>query len=107
MKKQTTPHFDVSILSRLQQAEEARMKLLGYEQYRVYDIEESKQLTKTPMYGIKRGDLTYFGSSKSYYIIDDWARLYRGTVQNFKIKWLKPKHVTFLKLKGHRIEQVT
>lgn len=81
------------------------MKFLGYEQYRVYDIEESKKLTTT--YGIKRGELTYFGSSKSYYIIDDWDRLYQGTVQNFKIKWLKPKHVTLLKIKGHRIEQVT
>lgn len=107
MKKQSTPRFDVSIFSRLQQAEESRKKLLGYEQYRVYDIVKLEIPKGTPTYtGIKRGNISFVSSKKVWYLVDDLENWVWQTNQNFKVQWLKPKHVTFLKLKGHRVEKI-
>ena len=122
-KKHSFP-FEVNFKTRLAQREAAnnavRLPRLGYALYRVYDIVEKKDKeTINGLYGSgSTGKSSYTttvvksrqtGKSQSlhYYqtlyqlIVDD---LFTALDESYKVKWLKPKHVTLLKLKGHRVE---
>jgi hypothetical protein len=122
MKKSQNPRFEVDFKARLKQSQEAsnavRMPRLGYSLYRVYDIEKPKGVSK----GILNGVYGSVGTGKSSYTItisksrqynkanwqqtmwaffDDLAPLFDPV---YNLVWLKPKHVTLLRMKGHRVE---
>jgi hypothetical protein len=111
------PRFEVDYKQRLKQQREAtnavRLSCLGYSLYRVYDIEEAKDKNHlNGLYGqhigrgIRKGPISISISSKNPYslwkiIIDE---LETKVESPYTVKWLKPKHVTLLKLKGHTVE---
>lgn len=97
MAKSPIPRFEIDHTERLAQARAAtnavRMPRLGYQMYRVYDIVDKKyKESVNSMYGV-----THY-NSHLYAILDE---LFDPT---YKLQWLKPKRVTFLQLKGHRVE---
>lgn len=116
-KSRKIPYFEVDFKQRLEQSQTAtnavRLPRLGFQQYRVYDIVEVKdKIILNNLYGqylrpggLKKGPLTLVGSNFSN--VQRWKifidELYDT---HYKVKWLKPKHVTFLQLKGHRVEEV-
>jgi hypothetical protein len=128
VKKTHSPRFEVDFKTRLAQREAAnnavRLPRLGYALYRVYDIVEKKDkkelnfiygsknsgkssyamtLAKSRQIGKSQALLRYYQAMYSSYqvIIDD---LITALDESYKVKWLKPKHVTLLKMKGHRVE---
>jgi hypothetical protein len=123
MKKNTIP-FEVDFKTRLAQREAAnnavRLPRLGYDLYRVYDIVEKKdKKTINGLYGSgstgkssftiiksrqagKSQALHYFQTLYTYQVIVD--NIFTALDESYKVKWLKPKHVTLLELKGHRVE---
>ena len=126
MTKKNTFPFEVDFKTRLAQREAAnnavRLPRLGYALYRVYDIVEKKDSKELNfIYGSKNSGKSSFTTNivksrqtvKSqalhYYqtlykyqlIVDD---LFTALDESYKVKWLKPKHVTLLELKGHRVE---
>jgi hypothetical protein len=127
VKKTHSPRFEVDFKTRLAQRESAnnavRLPRLGYALYRVYDIVEKKDkkeldfiygsknsgkssyamtVVKSRQIGKSQALLRYYQSVYSYHvIIDDLLTVIKNP---YKVKWLKPKHVTLLKMKGHRIE---
>lgn len=126
MKKSQTPRFEVDFQSRIKQSKEAtnavRMPRLGYALYRVYDIEKPKdKALLNSTYGLRKGPMNVVGGSvgtgKSYYNIisqynSNWQQvlwafideLESKTEPPYDVRWLKPKHVTLLQMKGHRVE---
>ena len=117
-KNRKTPRFDVDYKQRLEQSRTAsdavRMPRLGYSKYRVYDIEKSRGVSK----GILNGIYGSSNTGKSSYNVTrqynngNWQKLmwaFIDEIESFSqpaydVRWLKPKHVTLLKLKGHRVE---
>jgi hypothetical protein len=121
VKKSKTTHFEVDFKTRLKQSREAnnavRLPRLGYSLYRVYDIEKLKGVSK----GILNSAYGSVGTGKSSYatqivkrqqnianwqkimwlLVDDLAPLFDPV---YNVQWLKPKHVTMLRMKGHRVE---
>jgi hypothetical protein len=134
--KLQTGGFEVSLADRLKQRNEAknyvRLPKLGYREYRVYDIEPMEEYTtshcpatttrSTQVTSLLTGagqlsrqqTLNIFSSGrnsgKSSIAINYLS--YRWMLDSVlysppsKVKWLKPKHVTMLKLKGHRVEEL-
>ena len=124
-KKHSFP-FEVDFKTRLAQREAAnntvRLPRLGYALYRVYDIVEKKDKeTINGLYGSgstgkssitmnmvksrqtgKNQPLHYFQTLYTYQVIVD--NIFTALDESYKVKWLKPKHVTLLELKGHRVE---
>ena len=111
-----TPRFEVDYKQRLKQSREAsnavRLPRLGYELYRVYDIEEKKdeQLLKNT-YSKYKGGNTVFNNTRQYnsgywqQIL--WAfidEVESRTEPAYDVRWLKAKQVTLLQIKGHRVE---
>lgn len=107
-KNSKTPRFEVDFKDRLKQQREAfnavRLPRLGFQQYRIYDIEEAKDKQQlNGLYGqhigrgIRQGPL-----SVNIMWIDDLAGY--KMEPSYTVKWLKPKHVTLLRIKGHRVE---
>jgi hypothetical protein len=126
MTKKTSQafRFEVSLEDRLKQRKEAnnavRLPRLGFKQYRVYDIESTVE-SILPITGVSPmvgpNALHIFSSGRSSgkskilknqlygHIAKQWivdTLTYRSSS---KIRWMKPKHVTMLKLKGHRVEE--
>ena len=119
-KTRKTPYFEVDFKQRLEQSQTAtnavRLPRLGFQQYRVYDIEKPKKESAVPngLYGIngqqigrgiRKGPINIVTSSYNsghpiFWIVDEWFG------PSYTVRWLKPKHVTFLQLKGHRVEEV-
>jgi hypothetical protein len=111
-----TPRFDVDFKQRLEQQREAvdavRLPRLGFQQYRIYDIEEAKDKQQlNGLYGKRIGSniktVTQSYNSNHHWthqlqiFIDDLA----GKIEpSYTVKWLKPKHATLLRMKGHRVE---
>lgn len=124
-KKSKNLPFEVDFKTRLAQSKAAnnavRLPRLGYAPYRVYDIEEKKdKKTLNGLYGSgSTGKSTIITTHKSRYVNHSLNRvfsLYFHIIQDleelietppYKVKWLKPKHVTLLKMKGHRAEPTT
>ena len=110
-----TPRFDVDYKTRLEQQRTAnnavRLPWLGFQQYRVYDIEEAKDKVQlNGLYGKRIGSniktITQSYNSTHWtqtlqIFIDDLAG---KTEPSYTVKWLKPKHATLLRMKGHRVE---
>ena len=123
-KKHSFP-FEIDFKTRLAQREAAnnavRLPRLGYALYRVYDIVEKKDKeTINGLYGSgSTGKSSYTmtvaksrQSSKTQWQQINWQQVVRVYIDeietimesSYKVKWLKPKHVTLLELKGHRVE---
>lgn len=122
------PRFEVDYKERLQQSRDAsnavRLPRLGYIRYRVYEIRKQKDKTAlNSQYGIQRigrgirkgtispiitsiqnsGRSIYHPSSTVIQIyLDELNELFDPP---HVVKWLKPKHATALRLKGHRVEE--
>ena len=118
MKKNSkTPHFEVDYKTRLEQQRTAtnvvRLPRLGFQQYRVYDIVEKKdkdflngQYGQLVGRGISPGPITIAGGSFLQHNFSQvWSILLDELEDpSYTVKWLKPKHVTLLRMKGHRVE---
>lgn len=110
-----TPRFDVDYKTRLEQQRTAnnavRLPRLGYALYRVYDIEKPKEYA-----GMKPGPINttmsvskgrQSGKSQANWQQVLWAfidELESRTEPGYEVKWLKPKHTTVLRMRGHRVE---
>ena len=117
LKNRKTPRFEVGYQERLEQSRTAsnavRMPRLGYALYRVYDIEERKVVTvpifngtyikSGPVYNTTRQHNTSNWSRSLWAFINE---LESRTEPAYDVRWLKPKHATVLRLKGHRVEPV-
>jgi hypothetical protein len=91
-----------------------RLPRLGFQQYRVYNVEEAKDKVQlNGLYGKRIGSniktVTQSYNSNHHWthqlqiFIDDLA----GKMEPpYTVKWLKPKQATFLRLQGHRVEEV-
>ena len=93
-----TPHFEVDFKERLAQARVSRLPLLGYKQYRVYDIEKKSDIVYM---NYKQSKLTW---QQTLLIFIDEMESFKDTFYN--TQWLKPKQATLLRMKGHRVEEV-
>jgi hypothetical protein len=81
---------------------------LGYAQYRVYDIEEKKEVSVPNFNGryIRSGPVTLHCNNGNWQQVL-WA--FVDEIESFSgpaydVQWLKPKHATVLRMKGHRVE---
>lgn len=112
MKKNSkTLRFDVDYKERLKQSREAsnavRLPRMGYELYRIYVIEETKEVSVPNFSGRK----SYYNTTRQYNsgnwqqalwaLIDE---LESKTEPAYEVKWLKPKQATLLRMRGHRVE---
>lgn len=102
-----THRFEVDYQERLKQSREAsnayRLPRLGYELYRVYVIEETKESPPKYTIGVSKGRQ----SGKSNYQQVLWAfidELETKIEPAYEVKWLKPKQATLLRVRGHRVE---
>ena len=126
LKNRKTPRFEVDYKQRLEQSRTAsdavRLPRLGYELYRVYDIEKPKGVSK----GTLNGTYGSVGTGKSSYTMNTLNSRQSGKTQVYgsqillawvdelesqtetphQVKWLKPKQATLLRLQGHRVEEV-
>jgi hypothetical protein len=118
-KNSKTPRFEVDYKTRLEQQRTAtnavRLPRLGFRQYRVYDIvKKNDNYSLNGQYGQHVGQgirpvpiTTAGGSSLQYNFSQVWSILLDELHDpSYKVKWLKSKQVTFLRLKGHRVEEV-
>jgi hypothetical protein len=119
-----THRFEVDYKERLKQSREAsnavRLPRLGYELYRVYDIEKPKGIFKGTLNGIygsgtggkssynmntlnsrQSGKTQIYGHQLTWAWVDDLAPLFTPA---YDVRWLKAKQATMLRLKGHRVE---
>lgn len=103
-QKIKSPYFEVDFKERLEQQRTAinavRFPRLGFRQYQVYDIVEKKDKDAlNSLYGKQQ-----VTRPLAYHV---WTVFLDEVLQPpYKLKWLKPKHVTFLQLQGHRVEEV-
>ena len=117
LKNRKTPRFEVDYRERLEQSRTAsnavRLPRLGYAQYRVYDIEEKKEVSVPNFNGryIRSGPV--YNTTRQYNN-GNWQQVLWAFVDELetliepphRVKWLKPKQATFLRLRGHRVEEV-
>jgi hypothetical protein len=110
-----TPRFDVDYRERLEQSRTAsnavRLPRLGYAQYRVYDIEEKKEVSVPNFNGryIRSGPV--YNTTRRYNN-GNWQQVLWAFVDEiesfsgpaYEVKWLKPKQATLLRMRGHRVE---
>ena len=117
LKNRKTPRFEVGYQERLEQSRTAsnavRMPRLGYALYRVYDVEERKEVSVPNFNG------TYIKSGPVYnttrqYNSGNWQQVLWAFIDELEsqtetphqVKWLKPKQATLLRLQGHKVEEV-
>ena len=122
LKNRKTPRFEVDYKQRLEQSRTAsnavRMPRLGYAQYRVYDIEEknkhsASKTVLTSNYGLVGTGKSSYNATRQYNS-GNWQQvlwvfideLESQTEPAYKVKWLKSKQATLLRLQGHRVEEV-
>ena len=112
-----TPRFDVDYRERLEQKQTAtdavRMPRLGYALYRVYDIEERKEVSVPNFNGvyIKSGGKSSYNATRQYNS-GNWQQVLWALIDEleseikpaYEVKWLKPKQATLLRVRGHRVE---
>lgn len=120
MKKLTQSRFEVDYKERSKQSQEAKnnkLSLLGYARYRVYVLKDLTYKTaRNNLYGsqgMKTGPLItarqghkvgrFYTSALSIKLLIAYEGLY-NSLPLYHIKWLKPKHVTLLRMKGHTVE---
>lgn len=121
MKKTKISRFEVDFKTRLEQQRTAKNTELGYVPYRVYEIKETKGVSKGTLNGvygsIGTGKSSYAmtvarprHTSKSQWqqvIINYMSLLDRLEPRQYEIRWLKEKQATVLRLKGHTVESTT
>ena len=112
-----TPHFEVDFETRIKQSREAsnavRLPRLGYELYRIYVIEETKEVSVPNFNGvyIKSGGKSSYNTTRRYNS-GNWQQvlwayideLESKTEPAYEVRWLKPKQATLLRMRGHRVE---
>jgi hypothetical protein len=110
-----TPRFEVDYKQRLEQKRTAtnavRMPRLGYALYRVYDIEERKEVSVPNFNGVYIKSGPVYNTTRQYNS-GNWQQVLWAFVDElesrtwpaYEVKWLKPKHATVLRMKGHRVE---
>ncbi len=114
-KRSQTPRFEVDYQERLEQSRTAsnavRLPRLGYKLYRIYVIEEKKEVSVPNFSGtyIKSGPV--YNTTRQYNTGNLprslWAfidELESRTWPAYEVKWLKPKQATLLRMRGHRVE---
>lgn len=110
MKKSQTPRFEVDFKQRLEQQRTAtdavRLPRLGYKQYRIYEDEPKKDKVAL---NSQYGNLVSSARSSSYLTLWNiiFDELSPKSEPRYKVKWLKEKQATLLRLKGHRVELTT
>lgn len=112
-KNSKTPRFEVDFKTRLEQQRTAtdavRLPLLGFQQYRVYDKKDKDSIFGQHIgRGIRPGPITMPGGSVLQHNFSQvWSILLDELHDpSYKVKWLKSKQATLLRLKGHRVEEV-
>ena len=122
-----TIRFEVDLQERLKQSRAAadalRMPRLGYRQYRVYEPEKKADKTaKNGQYGLQSygrilrgkgrsaGILNVVGGSSLQYLYPTVYQVVFDDVvpkqePKYTVKWLKPKHVTMMRIQGTRVEE--
>jgi len=117
LKNRKTPRFEVDYQERLEQSRTAsnavRLPRLGYSQYRVYDVEKTREVLVPNFSG------TYIKSGPVYnttrqYNSGNWQQVLWAFIDELEsqtetphqVKWLKPKQATLLRLQGHKVEEV-
>ncbi len=117
LKNRKTPRFDVDYRERLEQSRTAsnavRLPRLGYAQYRVYDIEEKKEVSVPNFNGVYIKSGPVYNTTRQYNN-GNWQQALWAFVDEiesfsepaYKVKWLKPKQATLLRLQGHMVEEV-
>lgn len=123
LKNCKTPRFDVDYRERLEQSRTAtnavRMPRLGYELYRVYKIEQKKEVSVPNFNGMYINSGTGGKSSFTMNVFkgrqsgkSNWQQVLWAFIDDletkiepaYEVKWLKPKHATLLRMKGHNVE---
>lgn len=115
LKNRKTPRFDVDYRERLEQSRTAsnavRLPRLGYAQYRVYDIEEKKEVSVPNFNGVYIKSGPVYNTTRQYnngnlptslWAFIDELEFRIGPA--YDVQWLKPKHATVLRMKGHCVE---
>ena len=115
LKNSKTPRFDVDYRERLEQSRTAsnavRLPRLGYAQYRVYDIEERKEVSVPNFNGVYIKSGPVYNTTRQYNN-GNWQQVLWAFVDElesrtwpaYEVKWLKPKQATLLRMRGHRVE---
>ena len=112
-----TPRFDVDYKTRLKQQRTAtdavRLPRMGYELYRIYVIEETKEVSVPNFNGvyIKSGGKSSYNTTRRYNS-GNWQQvlwafideLESKTEPAYEVRWLKPKQATLLRMRGHCVE---
>jgi hypothetical protein len=116
-----TPRFEVDYKQRLEQRRTAsnavRMPRLGYARYRVYRIKiKDTQYTASGIWGSlsvpsaaklvvmknRQAGQSCWLQEFDWMFDNDSINFVKG-VLDYDVRWLKPKHVTMLSIKGHRV----
>jgi len=109
LKRNVMSRYIIGFKKRIEQRKVAidsvRMPFLGFKSYNVYPvIENSVDVASSIQYGqysvsngIKAG--TIFNIGPGYY-----PNIKVTYPPMHETKWLKPKHVTLLRIKGHKVE---
>ena len=117
MKNNYSPRFDVDYKTRLEQQRTAnnavRLPRMGYELYRIYVIEEIKEVLVPNFNGvyIKSGGKSSYNTTRQYNS-GNWQQVLWAFIDEmeskieppYEVKWLKPKQATLLRMRGHRVE---
>ena len=98
-----TPRFEVDYKERLEQQRTAnnavRLPRLGYKLYRIYDIKKTKVVDVKASVSKKYSKTNWQAVLWAY--IDE---LESRQEPAYEVRWLKPKHVTVLRMRGHRVD---
>lgn len=127
MSKKKSIRFEVDLQERLAQSRSAtdalRMPKIGYQQYRVYYPEKkADKIAKNGQYGLQSygrvlrgrgrspGILNVVGGSSLQYLYPTVYQVIFDDVvtkqePKYTVKWLKPKHVTLMRIQGIRVEE--
>lgn len=123
MKKTKIFRFEVDFKTRLEQQRTAkntmRLPKLGYAPYRVYEIKETKGVSKGALnsvygtggkssYAMTIAKSRQTGKSQWQQVIIDYMSLLNSLEPSqYEVRWLKEKQATVLRLQGHRVEPTT
>lgn len=112
-----TPRFEVDYKTRLEQQRTAtdavRLPRMGYELYRIYVIEETKDVSAPNFNGvyINSGGKSSYNTTRQYNS-GNWQQALWALIDEmesktepaYEVKWLKPKQATLLRMRGHCVE---
>ena len=107
------PRFEVDFQTRLKQSREAcdavRLPRLGYKKYKIYEEEKKDKQTINSQYGVLKNSYNINGGYTLNYVYSMIYKIHSVDFipkPKFKVKWLKPKQATLLRLKGTKVEEI-